>query len=79
MTLTEPQILEKLRIVDSRLSPENLSCDGELSQSQVRAKYRELQRELKSLLKLLGRTPTYGELYPNESFMPKDTPVSFGS
>ena len=29
-------------IIDSELSPENLTCDGELSASQVRARYRSL-------------------------------------
>lgn len=39
-------------IIDSALSPENLSCDGELSASQVRSRYKELTavaRELKAL------------------------------
>ena len=29
-------------MIDSELSPENLTCDGELSRSQVNARYREL-------------------------------------
>jgi len=29
-------------IIDGELSPENLTCDGELSTSQVRARYRSL-------------------------------------
>ena len=39
-------------LLDSDLSPENLSCDGELSTSQVRAKYNRLMRcvaELRSI------------------------------
>jgi hypothetical protein len=39
-------------IVDSALSPENLTCDGELSAAQVRSRYKELStvaRELKEL------------------------------
>jgi hypothetical protein len=39
-------------IIDSSLSPENLTCDGELSRSQVQARYRELMavaRDLKEL------------------------------
>lgn len=38
--------------IDSRLSPENLTCDGELSRSQVQARYRSLIRcaeELRSI------------------------------
>jgi hypothetical protein len=39
-------------MIDSDLSPENLTCDGELSRSAVQAKYRQLTRaaeELKSI------------------------------
>ena len=39
-------------IIESALSPENLTCDGELSASQVRSRYRELTavaNELKAL------------------------------
>ena len=39
-------------IIDSALSPENLTCDGELPASQVRRQYRELMavaKELKAL------------------------------
>jgi hypothetical protein len=38
--------------IDSDLSPENLTCDGELSRSQVQARYKMLTRaaqELKSI------------------------------
>lgn len=39
-------------IIDAALSPENLTCDGELSAAQVRARHRELTavaRELQQL------------------------------
>jgi hypothetical protein len=39
-------------IVDSALSPENLTCDGELSQAQVRSRYRELTQIAKELKQL---------------------------
>jgi hypothetical protein len=38
--------------LDADLSPENLSCDGELPRSQVQAKYRALTAAAKDLLKL---------------------------
>ena len=38
--------------LDSDLSPENLSCDGELPRSQVRAKYRALTAAAQELQKL---------------------------
>ena len=38
--------------IDSELSPENLSCDGELSRSKVQARYRKLTKVLKELQSL---------------------------
>ena len=38
--------------IDSALSPENLSCDGELSRAQVNAKYRQLTRCAQELLSI---------------------------
>lgn len=38
--------------LDADLSPENLSCDGELPRSQVQAKYRMLNKAAGQLLKL---------------------------
>ena len=52
-------------MVDSELSPENLSCDGELSRSQVNARYRQLTSVAKQLLKLDPSVKIY-ELYTGE-------------
>lgn len=38
--------------IDCKLSPENLTCDGELSRSQVNAKYRMLTRCAEELLSI---------------------------
>ena len=38
--------------IDSCLSPENLSCDGELTRAQVNAKFRFLTRAAEQLMKL---------------------------
>jgi len=38
--------------IDTELSPENLSCDGELPASQVRARYKQLNTVAKQLVKL---------------------------
>ena len=46
-------------MIDSDLSPENLSCDGELSRSAVNAKYRQLQAAAKDLLKLDSSVKIY--------------------
>ena len=38
--------------IDAELSPENLTCDGELSRSQVQARYRQLTAAARELQKL---------------------------
>lgn len=38
--------------IDAALSPENLTCDGELSRTEVNRRYRELTAAAKDLLKL---------------------------
>ena len=38
--------------IDCSLSPENLTCDGELSRSQVQARYRKLMKIREQLLQL---------------------------
>lgn len=35
--------------IDSELSPENLTCDGELSRAQVQARYNSLMKVAKEL------------------------------
>ena len=39
-------------MIDSALSPENLTCDGELPRSQVQARYRQLSAAARELQKL---------------------------
>lgn len=38
--------------IDARLSPENLSCDGELSRAEVDRRYRHLRRVAAQLIQL---------------------------
>jgi hypothetical protein len=38
--------------IDSALSPENLSCDGELPRAEVNRRYRELTAAARDLVKL---------------------------
>jgi hypothetical protein len=38
--------------IDAALSPENLTCDGELPRAQVQARYRQLTAAAKELIKL---------------------------
>ena len=60
---TDNEIIADLRLVDSRLSPENLSHDGELSQAKVKARRKKLCQQQANLLTELGRSPTAQELY----------------
>lgn len=63
-TRSEEDILNALRDVENALSPENLSCDGELPKSEINRRYSKLMAEKTRLVKELGRTPTDKELYP---------------
>jgi hypothetical protein len=40
------------KMIDAKLSPENLSCDGELPMTQVRARYRALTSAAQDLVNL---------------------------
>jgi hypothetical protein len=40
------------KMIDAKLSPENLSCDGELPRSQVQARYRALTAAAQDLIKM---------------------------
>jgi hypothetical protein len=39
-------------MIDCALSPENLSCDGELSRTEINRRYRELTAAARDLVKL---------------------------
>ena len=45
--------------IDAALSPENLTCDGELPRSQVQARYRTLTAAAKDLVKMDPRVAQY--------------------
>lgn len=62
--MTDKQIIEKLRDIECQLSPENLTCDGELPRAEVQRRYRALVRAQGALIKQLGRMPTTKELFP---------------
>jgi len=40
------------KMIDAKLSPENLSCDGELPRAQVQARYRALTSAAQDLVRL---------------------------
>ena len=55
--------LSKFKGLSSMLSPENLSADGELSQSAVRKRKRFLLSEWKKLEREVGRVVTEDEVW----------------
>ena len=64
--LTQQDADELARTLDSKLSPENLHCDGEISNAEAQRKYRFLAtvaRELEAYCNTNGLTaPTVYEL-----------------
>jgi hypothetical protein len=48
-------LLEALSVVYCHLSPENLTCDGELPRAQVVRRSNELQRQVRGICLALGR------------------------
>lgn len=60
---TEAEIIRDLQDVECAMSPENLTCDGECSPSEVRSRSAALKRKRATLVKELGREPTDQELW----------------
>lgn len=56
-------IMEAILIIYGHLSPENLTCDGELPASRVRQRASELNRKLKYLTAALGQDVSEEEAY----------------
>ena len=53
LCLTSAEDRQKIaNIIDSELSPENLTCDGELPRNVVDARYKQLTKVAKQLLAL---------------------------
>lgn len=61
--MTETELMNALVNLASRLSPENLTCDGELSKRQVQIRLRQIKAEWKDLEKQLGRSITEDEVW----------------
>ena len=65
----EKRYLVQFRDLYMRLELENLTCDGELSKSEVARKYKRLMKDWKRLERQVGRTVTdeeiFTSMYPN--------------
>ncbi len=55
-------LMKKFRSLACRLSPENLSCDGECSRTEVRRRRAVIMREWRILEKLIGRKVSESEI-----------------
>lgn len=59
----EKEIMADIVGVYNCLSPENLSCDGELSRTQINRRYGNLKGDLRRLFAELGRSVTEEQAY----------------
>ena len=59
----DSEILREIRACYSALSPENLSCDGELPWAMVAKRRRDLEARLSTLQRELGRPASEGAAY----------------
>lgn len=75
----DAEIMKDILGVYCSLSPENLSCDGELSRSRVIQRAASLRAQLRALFTEIGRTVTESEAYGDKPYTGETTPVSRGS
>ena len=62
MPETKDELLDALDHLCAELSPENLSCDGELSRTAINQKLRAIKGEWKEIEKKLGRKVSQDEV-----------------
>lgn len=65
ITKTHP-LFETFLNLACRLSPENLTCDGECSRAEVRHRLNEINREWKAAEKKFGGTVTEEDVWNAE-------------
>lgn len=61
--MTNIEIMGRFKQLACMLSPENLSCDGELSRTETDRRYRAFTKEWHGLEQILGRTVTEDEVW----------------
>ncbi len=54
--VAEQNLLQDIHNIYCELSPENISCDGELSPSHIKRRYADCHKRLRALFKTLGRS-----------------------
>jgi hypothetical protein len=60
------ELMAELLNLECQLSPENLTCDGELPRSQVQRRFQRLSTAKNKVVKELGYEPTFEELIKAE-------------
>lgn len=63
VSMSEAEIIVRLRKIEFGLEPEVLYCDGERSPSEARRIAARLRSERADLVKMLGREPTSSEIW----------------
>ena len=61
--MNEKEIMEKFVDLACRLSPENLSCDGEAPRSYINRKLRQIKQEWRELEMKLGKSMSETEVW----------------
>lgn len=56
-------LLEQFYSIENQLSPENLTCDGELPKAEVNRRFKSLSAQRAKLIEQLGYEPSFEELY----------------
>lgn len=59
----DPRILRQFEHLAIQRSPENLSCDGELSRRQIQSRHSAIMREWNELEKQVGRKVALTEIH----------------
>ena len=62
MNELDPNLRKKFEDLTNQLSPENLTCDGECSQSQVQMRVRRIHQEWAVLERKAGRKVSQAEI-----------------
>ena len=62
MSESHQNIMHQFFGLANRLSPENLSCDGEISKAQVQVRYRQIMREWAALERRVGQKVSLEEV-----------------
>ena len=61
MPETEKEFMNALDILCGELEPENISCDGECSMTQIRARERAIRAEWREIERKMGRKVSYDQ------------------